>query len=488
MSATCGRSLAGRFSEDEGGFVLVFYAICIPALLALAGLVLDGGRLMNLDAQTAAFADAAALAAAARLDQSEGAIPAARAAARALGNRPRLAEVGGDRLTFRFAADLRDLASPTYTLPDAAGAQAAYVEVTTAEASLTGSLLALVGARAAPVRRRAIAESRYYACDVTPLLLCHPDPAAFASSARPGRQYLLRMDGNRLAGSIALLDRPELAGDRQSLRDLAGDGPAFCYADGVRLRTAVAPTEFDDAVNVRFDRYRGRTGPIAPDLATFPPAPNVVQGRAYQSCASPLDAYSTTPPFALPRDAAFRGLVPTGPWDKGAGDWRTAPPLTGLGARTALDEYVFWNHGDKAPEFQSRLREARTRWDLYLQELGLNADREDVPVETRGYAASATMPTGGPATSQMRERPTPICYTGTRPATQARRRILYLAVADCGAFPAAARAATLSRQVAKFFLTEPSDTGTVLVEFVGLLTPTRDDGKFRHVVQLVRAE
>lgn len=482
------RRVARRLAWEEDGFVLVFYAIGIPALLALAGLVLDAGRLLGLDSQSAAFADAAALAAAAHLDRSDSAISAARGAARALGNRPRFAEVGGDRLAFRFASDLRDLANPGPGLPDTAGAAATYVEVTTAEASLTGSLLALVGARPRPVRRRAVAESQYYACDVTPALLCHPDPAAFVATARPGRQYLLRMDGNRTAGSIALLDRPEMAGGRQSLRDLADDTPAFCYADGVRLRTTLAPSDFDDAVNIRFDRYRGRAGPIAPDLAVFPPAPNVIQGRAYQSCYSPVNGYSTAPPFALPRDAAFQGPVPTGPWDKSSGDWHTAPALTGLGARNALDEYLFWNHGDKTPEFQARLRGSSTRWGLYLRELGLDPDHENTPVDTRGYSATSTMPTGGPLTSPTREHAAPLCYGGTRPATQARRRILYLSVADCGAFPQAARAVRLSRWVAKVFVTEPADLGTVLVEFVSLLTPTHDDGKLRHVVQLVRTD
>lgn len=475
-------------ARDEGGFVLVFYAICIPVLLGLVGLVIDGGRLMGLDAQTASFADAAALAAAARLDRSPEAIPTARAAALALRNRPTFAETGGNRLSFRFAARLSDLANPSYSLPDRAGAEAVYVEATTAETSLTGSLLTLVGVRIVPVRRRAVAESQYYACDVTPAVLCHPDPAAFAATARPGRQYRLTMDGNRMTGSIALLDRPGATSDRQSLRDLAGDQPAFCYAEGVRLRTTIAPSEFDDAVNVRFDRYQGRTGPVSPDLAVFPPAPNVIKGRAYESCASPLNLYNTTPPFALPRDSAFYGLSPTGPWDKGTGDWRIAPALTGLGARTALDEYLFWNHADKGTDVQARLRDSGTRWDLYLTELGLDPSREAVPVDTRGYAATATMPTGGPLNSPARERATPFCYVGTRPMTAARRRILYLSVADCAAFPGAATATNLSRRVAKFFLTEPSNLGAVLAEFVGLLTPGRDDGKFRHVVQLVRTD
>jgi hypothetical protein len=98
------------------------------------------------------------------------------------------------------------------------------------------------------------------------------------------------------------------------------------------------------------------------------------------------------------------------------------------------------------------------------------------------------MPTGGPLTGPLafvRESPIPICYPGTRPATDARRRILYLSVADCRDLTA--DAARLSRHVAKVFLTEPASGGGLLVELVALLTPRRDDGKLRPVVQLVEA-
>ncbi len=150
---------------------------------------------MGLDAQTAAFSDAAALAAAARLDRSPEAIPAARAAAVALRNRPRFAEAGGDRLAFRFAARLSDLSNPAYSLPDRAGAEAVYVEVTTAETSLTESLLALVGVRVGPLRRRAVAEVAVLRlrCDAGGSLPSRS--GAFAATARSGRQYRLTMDG-----------------------------------------------------------------------------------------------------------------------------------------------------------------------------------------------------------------------------------------------------------------------------------------------------
>ena len=82
----------------------------------------------------------------------------------------------------------------------------------------------------------------------------------------------------------------------------------------------------------------------------------------------------------------------------------------------------------------------------------------------------------------------PVCYAGTRPAVEARRRVIYLSVADCGAFPGAATADNLSRRVGKFFLTEPTDGGAALVEFVGMVEPTDDDGKLHHVVQLVEGD
>lgn len=487
--------VASRLGRNEDGFVLVFLAVCLPALIGLVGLAVDGARLMTLDTQLAALADASALAAASRLDRSDDAIPAARAAGIALSNRPAFAETGGTglRLSFRFAATLSDLQQPSFSLPDAASAQAVYVEVTTAEVSLTTSFLQLVGAQAAPLRRSAIAESQYYACDVTPAVLCQPNPDVFAATARPGRQYLLRMDGNTVAGSILLLGRSGRSAPRQSLRDLASNAPAFCYADRVALRRTIAPQEFDEALNVRFDRYVTRAGAsIAPDLAAYPPAPNVIQGRHLDTCLSSPQGGSIDPPYPLPRDAAYNGFSPHGLWNQGSGDWKAAPARGGLGlpVTTAIEEYILWNHADKPQNIQDRLRTASTRWDLYLAELGLTRATETVPVDTRSLGPTqATMPSGGPSgRSYQRDRPVPICYAGGLPATDARRRILYLSVADCGNFPAAATAANLSRYVAKFFLTEPSDLGVTLAEFVQFVRPADDDGKLRHVVQLVAAD
>lgn len=485
---------ARRFAQDEHGFVLVFFAVCIPALLGLVGLAIDGARLMALDTQLAAIADAGAIAAATQLDRSPAAIRNARAAANALTNRPTLADGGtaGMRSSFRFAQHLADLRrNPSFSLGEPAAESANFVEVTTADSSLTTSFLQLVGARSVPIRRRAVAESQYYACDVTPAILCQPDPQSFVAKAKPGRQFLLRYDGGKAAGSIALLDRPDAVDGRSTLRNFASDAPGFCYAEGVRLRTNLSPIEFDDAIGIRFDRYRSRTGPVPPDLAVFPPAPNVLKGRYYDTCQSEPQVYSFVPPFGLPRDSAYQGFRPSGFWDQGIGDWKTAPQIGGSGGQftSALNEYIGWNHNDKAADFQDRLRNSRTRYELYLRELGLTPRSDATPVDTKSLGRSvATMPSGGPNTSPQKESAVPICYAGGRPAVQARRRILYLAIADCGAFPDAATAENLSRRVGKFFLTEPSELGVTLLEFVNFVQPADDDGKLRHVVQLVTTD
>ncbi len=59
----------------RAGLRPVFLRRLPPGAPRLVGLVIDGGRLMNLDAQSAAFSDAAALAAAARLDRRRGRSP-----------------------------------------------------------------------------------------------------------------------------------------------------------------------------------------------------------------------------------------------------------------------------------------------------------------------------------------------------------------------------------------------------------------------------
>jgi Flp pilus assembly protein TadG len=483
-----------RLGRDERGFTLVFFAVSLPALLGIVGLAIDFGQLYALDTRLANAADAAALSAASQLDRTPAAITRARDAANALTN---TASFAGDRtvsLTFRFAAtpnELRD--DPGFTLTEANGADAAVVEVTTLRRSFSATLLQFVGAKPAQIQRRATAMSQYYACDVTPLLLCQRDPERFIATATRGRQYRLRHAPDTADGTLVTLDA---AGDdtgAMTPRLLATDRPAFCYTEGMTLRTGVALPQFDDAINLRFDRYANAFGPIAPELATFPPAPNVIKGQRYNSCLSPPNAAEFNPPYHLPRDSAFRTVRPATPYDLGTGDWKTtaAYGASGSQAASALGEYVFWNHADKSPIFQGSLQTSATRYELFLKELGLSVATQANPVSTFAGALAATLPTGGPRTGPYRtaaENPEPRCYRGSQPANDARRRIIYAAIVDCANFARNATPSRLSRAIGKFFITEPSTAGQIFVEFQNLLVPADDDGKLRHVVQLIAAD
>ena len=483
--------------RDEQGFTLVFFAVALPVLLGLVGLAIDVGQLYALDTQLAASADAAALSAANRLDRSDGAIEAARQSAEALSDGARIAGIRTVGLKFRFARTLVELrGSPTYTLADVEGAEAAFVEVTSESRSMTASFLQFVGAKPVQVQRRAIATSQYNACDVTPLLMCSRDPERFISTAAKGRQYRLRHAADRSDGSLLAFDAPGDSNGGSTPSALATNRPAFCYSNGIKVRPNIAISQFDEAIDTRFDRYVNVTGPIAPELAVFAPAPSVIKGQRYNTCFSPPNSGDFNPPYHLPRDSAFRTLTTAFAYNAGTGDWKSSVAYGGSGssARTALEEYVYWNHSDKTPIFRGSLLSSSSRYEVYLKELGLDEARDMTPVSSFLSSLDNTLPTGGPKVGPFRlssEISTPRCYRGPQPANEARRRIIYAAVADCSDIEnveSIGTATRMSMSVAKFFITEPARSGFVLVEFQKMLKPQSDDGKLRHIVQLIATD
>ncbi len=479
-----------RLAPDERGFTFVFFAVTLPVLLAIVGLAIDLGQLYALDTQIAASADAAAVSAASKLDRSGGAIQQARGAAEALSNGSALAgNVVG--LTLRFARSPAELrGNAFFTLADSEGAEAAVVEVTTIRQSMAASFLQFIGAKPVQIERQSTAISRYFACDVTPLLMCQRDPDRFKATASKGRQYRLHHAADRSDGTLLTLDSPGDESGSSTPGLLASDRPAFCYTDHIQIRPNVVVRQFDDAINLRFDRYVNTTGPIAPELAAFPPAPNVIKGQRFNTCFSPPNSGDFNPPYPLPRDSAFRTLSTAVAYNAGSGDWKSTRAYGGSGssAQTALDEYVIWNHADKTPIFRGSLLSAASRYELYLKELGLDDGREAVPVSTFTNSLDNTMPTGGPKVGPYRlsaEIASPRCYRGPQPAADARRRVIYVTVADCLDFEKGFTASRMSSAVAKFFITEPARDGFVLLEFQKLLRPRSDDGKLRHIVELI---
>src|SRR3954471_10742216 len=84
--------LLRRGIRDDRAFVMVWFAIVLPVMLALFALSLDLGRATTMNTELKIMADAAALAAAKALDGTENAITNANAAAAALVNSSKFAD------------------------------------------------------------------------------------------------------------------------------------------------------------------------------------------------------------------------------------------------------------------------------------------------------------------------------------------------------------------------------------------------------------
>ena len=71
-----------HFRSSESGAILVFWGFALAAMLGLAALVVDAGRLSTSQSELQSYADSVSLAAAAELDGAPDAIDRARVAAR----------------------------------------------------------------------------------------------------------------------------------------------------------------------------------------------------------------------------------------------------------------------------------------------------------------------------------------------------------------------------------------------------------------------
>ncbi len=469
----------GRAFRDENGAYLILFALLLPVLIAAFGLVIETSRMFLLHTQLQNAADAAALGAAGRLDGRQDAIPAARAAVATLDNRATASRFDGNlspTMSLRFAASLADLDAGSILAEDEGG-KARIVAAETGSHSLAASVAHWIGASVAavPTSARATASSRFAACDVTPLMLCRPDPSSPPRFARGAMYRLpLKTDGTSLApGDLAALDPPS-ADDMPALDgyagNLAAERPRFCYTAHVRPRLATAEL-VARALNTRFDLYPSDITELA-----APPAPNTVKGLVLQPRASPGDMscrHEPSPKAAkLPRDSCFSGggcAALAGGLMAGDGQWARA-------------EYWAKNHvGQQKPAGFATL----SRFEIYLLELGIGPNAASSQPTLQGLYA----PNGPERLPGADGAGTCAARKGIAGPGSFRRRTIEIAIATCSPTNAIDRRTDLSgADFARFFLTEPMDAteGALHLEFIEMLTPSTDDGKLRQIVELVR--
>lgn len=439
-----------RFRDSEEGAILVLWAISLAVILGVVALSFDIGRLATTQTELQSYADHAALAAAGELDAKPDAIIRARAAAanfisghQAYGNGARVLS-GPSDYTLDFFATLPASDGTTMTGATTAPDQAVYARVTvnrrTVAFTFASAFYALTGNTPArnDVGAVAVAGFTQYACDVTPLMFCIPNPAFDADNpATVGDMIRLRAGGQGAAwgpGNFGFLEPSTVALDSTgNCAGAGGTGPMLrcvlgavntitqCFAvRGVDTEPGQKVGITNDSLNTRFDMWSGamrneKNNPI------YAPAPNVIKGIEPKSggACNWSNSQPTTNTAALPRDTCIANgsCMPYG-----NGDWAAGRV-----------NYVQKNYGGVDP-----FPTVTTRYQYYLHEIAAHG----------GAGSSSPILTG------LQETGRPMCSPNQ--SNDPDRRVIIAAGVDCAANPINGRMTGVPvHQFVKLFITEP---------------------------------
>jgi Flp pilus assembly protein TadG len=463
-------SLLSRLDKDERGTILVQFTVYLVAVFGFIGLTLDGGRYLLLHNSLQDLSDAAALAGAAKLDGTSGAIARATAAAQAMAdnNPPRWYDVGGST-SIGTPVFYSSLNPDTATTSDK---DAKYIKVTTdvtaaGVSKVVPTFLIAVGAVSQPASAAAMAKATGSQCFATSMMLCNPSEPRTGSTGDTssfdppvGAEFIFSVAGNTGAfspGVFNLLDTPEGSGsDVEIKKFLSQQTPQFCFTGGTSPAQGQKTNATIVGINVRFDQQpNGNTSGL--DLT---PAPIKISGQANPAnkqgrvnCNQQNDVSAQS--FPLPHDRSF--TPPT--MSQGGSQQGSGPTLADLQA--------YWSnhHPGSLPA------DVTTRWQIYQLEVTGSGDAGI-------WKTDAVEPHG------------PVCAptnTEVAPEFAAGRRLLKVAVVDClywGVHGNAVNNIPITTY-ADFFLIRPSD-GNIYTEYVGKNQINGGNSLLRLIVQLVR--
>ena len=441
-----------KFGRDEAGALLVFWAVSLVMIFGLVAMSFDFGRLASTQSELQSYADTVALAAAGELDGNSDAITRATAAAanlisdtQAFGSGGQALGGGGD-----YTIDFFDTLPPSDLSGMAAGQtndprDAIYARVVvtpkTVGFTFANVFYTLSGQPRGNDQVGAVAVAGYtqYACDVTPLMFCLPDPN-YKADANIGDMILLRSGGQGAAwgpgdfgfldpSKIAVDDKGPCAGLKGSKLDqcLIGAEGAItqCFAQrGVDTEPGQKVGIEDAVFNVRFDIYRATMNGKKND-PLYPPAPNVIKGIVGKKkggggaqCIGGNEQVSPDT-VGLPRDTCFANGTCS---RYGNGNWAAG--------RT---NYVAVNYGGTDPH-----PGATTRYEYYLAEI----------------AAAGGAGSGQSILSGLAETGRPQCSNNQ--SSDPERRVVIAAAIDCNANPVQGRTTNIPvKEFFRVFMTEP---------------------------------
>ena len=487
----------GDLVQDEGGAVAVTFALSLTALILIAGVGFDYGRLAAMDSELQNGADQAALAGATQLNGANDAC--SRAATAAVGMVTNRTVVANSANTISIplepacdaTGNVRFWQDKDRTTAATTGANAHFIELTVATRSVDYAFTPIAGLIRGTINAAAMAGLGSSVCKVPPVFMCNPDQggdAAFtiANYIGKGLRLIANSGGSSYgSGNFGYLDASGGNG-AQAISQALGrtEIPGDCIsADSITTKPGVQVSVLD-ALNTRFDVYanglnqacsssndmcppsansrkdlmhKGNTGNCAFSSGNgsgWHEAPNPY----FPASAIPLTQpqISVTSPMGYPRDMCHAisatgncsgGQIGTGIWDRNA-YFKTNS------ANYAANFDVSGTFGTATP----------TRYQVYKYE-----------------AANAGSRLQNQADSGSTSRPQPYCHTPgvAVGGNSIDRRVLSVAVVNC-------TGANLNNPITPVkwvdaFLTEPSvnrrngsthvtEQSDVYVEVIGATT------------------
>ncbi len=484
-----------HFRRSEDGAILVFVAVALAAMLGMAALAFDFGRVTVTQSELQSFADNVALAAAGELDGHADSITRATDAAanmisdwQTFGTRNKDNALSGntDYQLFFYEApnnpeieparpgELLDASAPASAL------KAAFVRVLVANHEIETPLAAAVASlvdnpyRFASVNAEAVAGFTLSACDITPMFFCLPQPGLGVSEGQlikmvsqggGNEQWGAGNFGFLAAGDNYAIDEagacaPAPPGQEDSCALAASRAVGQCFSQrGVETKPGLSVGNMIAGFNTRFDRYDATSKQYQNDakfdVDNFAAAPNVLDGWITSlqgnkcvseespplSIVDPDDPTGTVPnPVAtvgLPLDDCFSeetGLCNGG--RIGNGDFNAG-----------LDQYLEVNYGvgEDPSAIPGWFPTDGTRYDIYKAEIA-NQGQLQARLSELGKAESSQPSCQPPSSSS---------------AADPNRRVIVAAGIDCATYESQLNGGSGVIPVSKFvklFLTRPSES------------------------------
>lgn len=472
-----------RLRRDKRGSIIIQSTLTIIVIMGMIGLALDGGRLFMVNNDLQDLADAAALAGAAKLDGTSGAMQRADAAARNLNNNVRWWNVSGPKILaltsgvqfYKTLSDL-DADNPAQTDKDAN-----YIKVTTGAWQVAPTFLVVVGAISNnSTNATAVAESGTAMCVPMSMMLCNPyEPLTDSTgdtsnfNPAPGTMFVFGTTGNtRYSPGVfnLLQDANQDNSDLAVEKLLAQQTADLCSTAGTRPAQGQKTNATQIGINVRFDQQPNGdvTGldqtpaPIKIDGYVPRNGTNFCDGNLVNDTPTPYSNCATdhTISCPLPRDQTFSSVGSSGGSQIGGG-----PALTDLQA--------YWSnhHPGILPTG------VNTRYQIYQLE-----------VAGTGNAKTWLTDTVEPHGPQCA-----LASTEVPPEFAASRRVVPIAVVDCLYWGVKGNSVNKIRinSYADFFLTEAtpssgSTSGNIYTEFVTTHHTDENGSGLHSIVRLVR--